>query len=151
MKGGVCHTALPPASAPWWPSVHLPACLVQASAVGRMSCQAALLLVMRLLNANLLLQDVIVEKTTEEGVGGVDYSFECIGSVEVWHAENCPFGLQLADRALPLPHNLSEQPRQIYQASPPTTMPGRLQRHSTESGEPCTRTMASLSHCPVCR
>eukprot|EP00891_Asterochloris_glomerata_P001201 jgi/Astpho2/1201/Aster-08168 len=27
--------------------------------------------------------DVIVEKTTEEGVGGVDYSFECIGSVEV--------------------------------------------------------------------
>lgn len=27
--------------------------------------------------------DVIVEMTTEEGIGGVDYSFECIGNVEV--------------------------------------------------------------------
>lgn len=42
------------------------------------------------LECKLLLQDVIVEKTTEEGVGGVDYSFECIGSVEVWHAESYP-------------------------------------------------------------
>lgn len=29
------------------------------------------------------LQDKIVEMTTEEGVGGVDYSFECIGNVGV--------------------------------------------------------------------
>lgn len=28
-------------------------------------------------------QDVIVEMTTEDGVGGVDYSFECIGNVQV--------------------------------------------------------------------
>ena len=27
--------------------------------------------------------DVIVEMTTEEGIGGVDYSFECIGNVDV--------------------------------------------------------------------
>lgn len=27
--------------------------------------------------------DVIVEMTTEEGIGGVDYSFECIGNVQV--------------------------------------------------------------------
>jgi len=27
--------------------------------------------------------EVIVEMTTEEGVGGVDYSFECIGNVNV--------------------------------------------------------------------
>lgn len=30
-----------------------------------------------------LAQDVIVDMTTEEGIGGVDYSFECIGSVQV--------------------------------------------------------------------
>ena len=58
----------------------------------------------------LLLQDVIVEKTTEEGVGGVDYSFECIGSVEVWQADNHPIGHQPADEALLSPHNLSEHP-----------------------------------------
>ncbi len=34
----------------------------------------------RLLSA---LQDKIVEMTTEEGLGGVDYSFECIGNVKV--------------------------------------------------------------------
>ena len=31
-------------------------------------------------------QDVIVEMTDDDGVGGVDYSFECIGNVQV-HAE----------------------------------------------------------------
>ena len=30
-----------------------------------------------------ILQDKIVEMTTEEGLGGVDYSFECIGNVKV--------------------------------------------------------------------
>jgi hypothetical protein len=29
------------------------------------------------------LQDVIVEMTNDDGVGGVDYSFECIGNVSV--------------------------------------------------------------------
>ena len=29
------------------------------------------------------IQDVIVEMTNDDGVGGVDYSFECIGNVEV--------------------------------------------------------------------
>ena len=29
------------------------------------------------------LQQVIVEMTNDDGVGGVDYSFECIGNVEV--------------------------------------------------------------------
>ena len=67
-----------------------------------------------------------MEKTTEEGVGGVDYSFECIGSVEVRHAENCPFGLQPADKALLSPHTPSEQPGQMYQASLPAGMLGGL-------------------------
>ena len=58
-------------------------------------------------NAVVLLQDVIVEKTTEEGVGGVDYSFECIGSVEVRHADYL-FWAPLADNPLVSPHNLSE-------------------------------------------
>ena len=30
-----------------------------------------------------LVQDVIVEMTDDDGVGGVDYSFECIGNVQV--------------------------------------------------------------------
>ncbi len=34
----------------------------------------------------LCLQDVIVEMTNEDGVGGVDYSFECIGNVGVMRA-----------------------------------------------------------------
>lgn len=29
------------------------------------------------------LQEVIVEMTNDDGVGGVDYSFECIGNVQV--------------------------------------------------------------------
>ncbi len=33
-----------------------------------------------------IVQDVIVEMTDDDGVGGVDYSFECIGNVQV-HAE----------------------------------------------------------------
>ena len=102
----------------------------QASAAGRTRRQAPLLLASRLTNANLLLQDVIVEKTTEEGVGGVDYSFECIGSVEVWLAENSLFGLQPADKALQSPYNLRKQPGQIHQALHPATMLGVLQRHS---------------------
>lgn len=28
-------------------------------------------------------QEVIVEMTDDDGVGGVDYSFECIGNVQV--------------------------------------------------------------------
>ena len=31
-------------------------------------------------------QEVIVEMTNEDGVGGVDYSFECIGNVGVMRA-----------------------------------------------------------------
>ena len=29
------------------------------------------------------MQQVVVEMTNDDGVGGVDYSFECIGNVEV--------------------------------------------------------------------
>ena len=29
------------------------------------------------------MQEVIVEMTNDDGVGGVDYSFECIGNVQV--------------------------------------------------------------------
>ena len=32
------------------------------------------------------LQEVIVEMTNDDGVGGVDYSFECIGNVNVMRA-----------------------------------------------------------------
>lgn len=32
------------------------------------------------------MQEVIVEMTNDDGVGGVDYSFECIGNVEVMRA-----------------------------------------------------------------
>lgn len=32
---------------------------------------------------HVLSQDVIVEMTTEDSLGGVDYSFECIGNVQV--------------------------------------------------------------------
>lgn len=41
-----------------------------------------------------LFQEVIVEMTNEDGVGGVDYSFECIGNVEVMRAalESCHKG-----------------------------------------------------------
>jgi Zn-dependent alcohol dehydrogenase len=37
------------------------------------------------------LQEVIVEMTNDDGVGGVDYSFECIGNVQVLYATllNC--------------------------------------------------------------
>ena len=31
----------------------------------------------------ILMQEVIVEMTNDDGVGGVDYSFECIGNVSV--------------------------------------------------------------------
>ena len=36
--------------------------------------------------AALCVQEVIVEMTNDDGVGGVDYSFECIGNVEVMRA-----------------------------------------------------------------
>ena len=32
------------------------------------------------------IQEVIVEMTNDDGVGGVDYSFECIGNVDVMRA-----------------------------------------------------------------
>jgi S-(hydroxymethyl)glutathione dehydrogenase/alcohol dehydrogenase len=32
------------------------------------------------------IQDVLIEKTTEDGAGGVDYSFECIGRVDTMRA-----------------------------------------------------------------
>lgn len=32
------------------------------------------------------IQDVIIAKTTEEGFGGVDFSFECVGSVDLMRA-----------------------------------------------------------------
>lgn len=32
------------------------------------------------------MQEVIVEMTNDDGVGGVDYSFECIGNVQVMRA-----------------------------------------------------------------
>ena len=32
------------------------------------------------------LQEVIVEMTNDDGIGGVDYSFECIGNVNVMRA-----------------------------------------------------------------
>lgn len=38
------------------------------------------------LTAAVYVQEVIVEMTNDDGVGGVDYSFECIGSVEVMRA-----------------------------------------------------------------
>jgi S-(hydroxymethyl)glutathione dehydrogenase/alcohol dehydrogenase len=39
-------------------------------------------------------QEVIVEMTNDDGVGGVDYSFECIGNVDVMRAalESCHKG-----------------------------------------------------------
>jgi len=32
------------------------------------------------------IQDVIIAKTTEDGFGGVDFSFECVGSVDLMRA-----------------------------------------------------------------
>ena len=41
---------------------------------------------MRALTAAFCMQEVIVEMTNDDGVGGVDYSFECIGNVQVMRA-----------------------------------------------------------------
>ena len=147
MKQGVCHIAPLPASAPWWPSIL---CLAQGSAAGRRRCQSPVLLSIRLTNANLLLQDVIVEKTSEEGVGGVDYSFECIGSVEVWHAENYLLWAPASRQSIAYP---PEQPGHIYLASPPAMTLGGLQRQSARDLEDrATSTMPNPTvRCPVCR
>ena len=37
-------------------------------------------------SAAVYVQEVIVEMTNEDGIGGVDYSFECIGNVDVMRA-----------------------------------------------------------------
>ncbi len=41
---------------------------------------------MSALSAAVYVQEVIVEMTNEDGIGGVDYSFECIGNVDVMRA-----------------------------------------------------------------
>ena len=59
---------------------------------------------MSFLSAAIYVQEVIVEMTNEDGVGGVDYSFECIGNVDVMRAAlECCHKVNLSRSLLALP------------------------------------------------